>query len=200
MSLAFIRDPRPTPELRDGIARLWNDVNNAGGAVGFLPPTTVEDVAPDLDGYFAGIADGLIRLVVGLDGERPAAAAFLGLNTHRLMRHWGWLHTVMVDPALQGRGYGAGLMREAEALGRELGLAGLRLSCRDGLGLDRFYGSVGYREIGRVPAALRVGPGDDRDSVEMWLPLPGPAAERASLDAEPGVSRSPSRNERVEPQ
>ncbi len=179
MPLDLVRDPKLTAELRDDIARLWNDVNNAGGAVGFLPPTTVADVLPDLAQHEAGLDAGLAHLVVGLEpaagepGRRPVAAAFLGLNTHRLMRHWGWLHTVMVHPAAQGRGHGAALMREAERLARELGLTGLRLSYRDGLGLDRFYGGLGYREIGRVPGGLRVGRGneDDRDSVEMWRAL-----------------------------
>jgi hypothetical protein len=30
---------------------------------------------------------------------------------------------------------------------------------------------LGYREVGRLPGALRVAPGDDRDEVLMWLPL-----------------------------
>jgi GNAT superfamily N-acetyltransferase len=171
MRLTFVRDPLITPELRDGIARLWNDVNNAGGAVGFVPPTTVADVAPDLDQHLAGLADGTMRLIVGLDAGRPAAVAFFGLNSHRLMRHWAWLYTVMVDPKLHGQGQGTALMRQAERYGRDLGLAGLRLSYRDGLGLDRFYGSLGYREIGRVPDGLRLRAGEYRDSVEMWLPL-----------------------------
>jgi GNAT superfamily N-acetyltransferase len=166
-----LRDPAVTPRLRDGLARLWNDVNNAGGAVGFVPPTTVADVLPDLDGHLAGTAAGGTRLVVGFAAERPVAAAFLCLNTHRLMRHWAWLNTVMVHPEQHRRGWGAALLGECAALGRDLGLVGLRLSYRDGLGLDRFYGSLGYREIGRVPAGLRLGPDEHRDSVEMWLPL-----------------------------
>ncbi len=172
MTITFVRDPEPSARLRGGIARLWNDVNNAGGAVGFVPPTTVEDVAPDLDHHLACVAAGAMRLIAGLDdfGD-PVAVVFLASNGHRLMRHWAWLNTVMVDPVVQGKGVGARLLRQAELLGRDLGLEGLRLSCRDGLGLERFYASVGYREIGRVPGALRVGAGDDRDSVEMWLPL-----------------------------
>jgi hypothetical protein len=65
-------------------------------------------------------------------------------------------------------------MREAERLGRELGREALHVTLRDGLGLDRFYRRLGYREIGRLPGALRVAPGDDRDEVLMWLDLTTP--------------------------
>lgn len=33
------------------------------------------------------------------------------------------------------------------------------------------YAFCGYREVGRVPGAIRVAPGDDRDDVSMLLPL-----------------------------
>ncbi|MDI5966565.1 GNAT family N-acetyltransferase [Streptomyces sp. SL13] len=174
MSLTFVTDPEFTPALRDGVARLWNDVNNAGGAVGFVPPTTVRDVMPHVERYAAELSAGTLRLVAGLtpDGT-PAAVAFLAYNELRLSRHWAWLQTVMVSPAHQGSGHGAALLRTAEALARKEGLRAIRLSCRDGLGLERFYGALGYREIGRVPGALRVGVADedDRDSVEFWLAL-----------------------------
>jgi GNAT superfamily N-acetyltransferase len=171
MSLTFVRDPEPTRELWQGICRLWVDVSNAGGAVGFVPPVTVDDVRPKLEQHFAGVAARRLRLLVGTSGGRLAATAFVGLNSHALMGHWAWLYTVMVDPALQGRGYGAALMREAEEFCCDLGLEALRLTCRGGLGLERFYESLGYKEVGRVPAAIRVALGDDRDDVIMWLPL-----------------------------
>lgn len=175
MGLDFRTDPEFTPVLRDGVARLWNDVNNAGGAVGFVAPTTVEDVLPSLDRHAEQLAAGRTRLIVGLDDAgAPAAAAFLVLNDRGLTRHWAWLQTVMVHPKLERLGHGSALMRQSEALARAVGLAAIRLSYRGGLGLGRFYGSLGYTEVGRIPRALRVGSPageDDRDSVEMWLAL-----------------------------
>ena len=78
----------------------------------------------------------------------------------------------MVRPGSQGRGCGAALMREAAVVASELGLAGLQASVRDGL--DGFYRRLGYREVGRVPGALRIAPGDDRDELFMWLDLRQP--------------------------
>nr|WP_275124588.1 GNAT family N-acetyltransferase [Streptomyces sp. ICBB 8177] len=171
MTLTFRRDPEPTPALCDALVALWARVSNAGGAVGFVPPVTEDDVRPSLEAYLPQIEQGRVRPLVGFDGDRPVATAFLSLNTHRLMGHWGWLYTVMVDPALQGRGVGLRLLRAAEEFARDQGLRALRLTCRGGLGLERFYEAAGYKEVGRVPSAIRVAPGDERDDVMMWLPL-----------------------------
>lgn len=171
MALTFELDPTVDGELRVQLAALWARVTNAGGAVGLVPPVVDEDVLPDVDRHLAAVAEGRTRLLLGREDGRPAATAFLAFNTHRLMRHWAWLYTVMVDPELQGRGHGAALLREAEERARGLGLEGLRLTCRGGLGLENFYASAGYKEVGRAPAAIRVADGDDRDEITMWLPL-----------------------------
>ncbi|MFI6371551.1 GNAT family N-acetyltransferase [Streptomyces sp. NPDC050546] len=173
MPLTFTLDPAVTPELRDGILDLWADVSNAGGAVGFVPPVAREDIRPSLLKHFASMAEGKVRLLVGFDEEgRVAATAFLTLNTHQLMTHWLWLYTVMVHPRHQGKGYGRDLLGAAAEAARRLdGIGAIRLTCRGGLGLERFYESCGYKEVGRIPGAIRVAPGDDRDDVIMLLPL-----------------------------
>ncbi|MEU6013900.1 GNAT family N-acetyltransferase [Streptomyces sp. NPDC047515] len=173
MALTFELDPTFDRALRDGIAELWTDVSNAGGAVGFVPPVTVDDVRPELVKHLVAMAEGRTRLLVGHDEEGAVAAtAFLALNTHRLMTHWIWLYTVMVHPRHQGKGYGRDLMDAAARAARELeGVEAIRLTCRGGTGVDRFYASCGYKEVGRVPDAIRVADGDDRDDIIMLLPL-----------------------------
>ncbi|MEU5096846.1 GNAT family N-acetyltransferase [Streptomyces sp. NPDC020996] len=173
MPLTFTLDPSVTPDLRDGLLDLWADVTDAGGAVGFVPPVTREEIRPELLKHFVAMSEGRARLLCGHDEEgRVAAAAFLTHNTHRLMKHWVWLYTVMVHPRHQGRGYGRDLLAAAAEAARGLeGVEAIRLTCRGGLGLERFYGSCGYKEVGRVPGAIRVAPGDDRDDVIMLLPL-----------------------------
>ncbi|MEF9905613.1 GNAT family N-acetyltransferase [Streptomyces sp. P9-A2] len=173
MPLTFVLDPSVTPELRDSILELWVDVTNAGGAVGFVPPVTPEVVRPELLRQFVAMEEQRSRLLVGFDEEgRVAATAFLTLNTHRLMTHWIWLYTVMVHPRHQGKGYGRDLLAAAEQAARTLpGIEAIRLTCRGGLGLERFYGSCGYKEVGRIPDAIRVAPGDDRDDIVLLLSL-----------------------------
>ncbi|PZF99067.1 GNAT family N-acetyltransferase [Micromonospora endophytica] len=171
VSLRFVLDPELTPELRTAIVALWVDVTNAGGAVGFVAPTTAEQVRTIADPTLAGIAHGPDRLLLGYDGDRLVAMAILTDPRFHLKTHLRVLTRVMVHPDTQGRGVGEALLRQAERVARDLGLAALHLTVRDGLGLDRFYRRLGYREVGRWPAALRVGPGDDRDEILMWLDL-----------------------------
>ncbi|MBV2355014.1 GNAT family N-acetyltransferase [Streptomyces sp. J2-1] len=173
MALTFTLDPDVTPALRDGILDLWADVTDAGGSVGFVPPADREAIRPELVRHLALMADGRTRLLVGHDSAgRVAATAFVTFNSHRLMTHWVWLYTVMVHPRHQGRGHGRDLMSAAADAVRGIdGVEAIRLTCRGGLGLERFYASCGYKEVGRVPGAIRVAAGDDRDDVIMLLPL-----------------------------
>ncbi|CAM5252036.1 GNAT family N-acetyltransferase OS=Streptomyces alboniger OX=132473 GN=CP975_33575 PE=4 SV=1 [Streptomyces alboniger] len=173
MPLTFHLDPPVGPALRDGVLTLWADVTNAGGAVGFVAPTTAEEIRPEFVRHLTAMAEGRTRLLVGYDEQGAVAAtAFLAHNTHRLMRHWIWLCTVMVHPRHQGKGYGRDLLAAAEDAARSMdGTDAIRLTCRGGAGLEHFYASCGYKEVGRVPDAIRVAPGDDRDDITMLLPL-----------------------------
>ncbi|MFE4356967.1 GNAT family N-acetyltransferase [Kitasatospora xanthocidica] len=173
-ALTFTLDPKPDPDLRTDIVRLWVDVTNAGGAVGFVGPVTEEEVWDTADHQFAGIApDGPDRLLVAHESGTGRLVGVLFFESMRfdLMEHWRMLKRVMVHPDFQGLGHGARLLAEAERVAREWGLESLRLTARGGQGLERFYARSGYREVGRVPAAIRVAPGDDRDDITMWLDL-----------------------------
>jgi GNAT superfamily N-acetyltransferase len=165
-------DPPLTGDLRERIVDLWVAVTNAGGAVGFVPPVDAERVRPTAEKAFASVEEGFDRLVVAVDGAHGVAGLlFIVDSRFDLMRHWRVVKRVMVSPGYQGRGVGAALMRQAETVGREMGLTALEVTVRAGLGTEKFYAGLGYREIGRRPGALRVAPGDDRDEIAMWLTL-----------------------------
>lgn len=173
MTLEFTLDPELTPELRAEIITLWTEVTNAGGAVGFVAPVTEDEVRVTAEQQFAGLVpDGPDHLLIAhaADGQLAALLVFVSMR-FGLMEHWRTVMRVMVDPKLQGQGYGAQLLAEAERIARDWGLAGLQLHVRGGHGLENFYERSGYVEAGRIPGALRVAPGDDRDSVTMWLEL-----------------------------
>jgi GNAT superfamily N-acetyltransferase len=171
MDIRFELDPALTPGLREEIVSLWMDVTNAGGAVGFVEPVTREEVLPMAHAAFADLEEGPDRLLAGYEGERLVAMLIFVDNRFALKDHWCTLKRVMVHPGCQGRGFGVALMREAERVARQLGREALHVTVRGGLGLERFYAGLGYKEVGRLPGALRVGPGDDRDETLMWLPL-----------------------------
>jgi GNAT superfamily N-acetyltransferase len=173
MAVEFVVDPPLTEELRARIVSLWVDVTNAGGAVGFVAPVSADEVRPVAEAAFAAVTAGVDRLVAGLDDGELVALLFVVDNRFVLKEHWRVLKRVMVTPGSQGRGYGAALMRAAEALGRTMGLAALQVTVRAGAGTEAFYARLGYREVGRMPGALRVAPGDDRDEIYMWRDLTG---------------------------
>ena len=173
MALVFTLGPELTPELRAAIVALWTDVTNADGAVGFVPPVTAERVAPTAEKQFAGVTEGPDRLLVAHDADSGELACCLFFEDQRfeLMTHWQMLKRVMVHPRHQGAGYGSALLAEAERIARASGLSGLKLTLRGGRGLERFYARSGYREVGRIPGAIRVAPGEEYDDVLMWLEL-----------------------------
>jgi GNAT superfamily N-acetyltransferase len=171
VTLRFVLDPDLTDELRDEIIALWTEVSSAGGAVGFVGPVTGDDVRPVAADTFAGIDEGYDHLLAGFDADRLAAVLLFIGGRFPLAEHWRTVKRVMVHPDLQGRGYGAALMREAERTARWIGWDALHLTVRAGLGTERFYQGLGYKEVGRLPGALRVAHGDDRDEIHMWLSL-----------------------------
>jgi GNAT superfamily N-acetyltransferase len=166
-----IRAGEVNQELRRDLIECWMTVTNTGGAVGFpFPPVTSADVTPVADQMIAGLDPRLSRLLfVRVDGQ---LAGWLNIRREArpLVAHWGTVNSVQTHPRFRGRGIGVALMNRARRVAREeMGLEQLHLAARAGMGLEEFYGRLGWREIGRWPGALRLGPGEDRDEVLMFL-------------------------------
>lgn len=173
-ALSFAQYTAPeqvTPALRDALVDCWVEVTNAGGAAGFpFPPIDHAHAAPALDRIVASLAPETSRLLTATDGRRLVGWLNVRRDTFALVAHWGTLHHVQTRPSMQGRGFGAALMREVHRLAREeMGLEQLHLAARAKVGLEDFYGRLGWREIGRWPGALRLADGDDRDEILMIL-------------------------------
>jgi GNAT superfamily N-acetyltransferase len=160
---------RPVSEvdavLRQDLLACWTDVTNAGGAVGFVPPVTEADVAPVLDRLLEGVRSGRdVLALLTVDGATAGFASLVGFSSP-LRRHWATVLRVQVHPAHQARGLGTVLMRGVHDIARARGLEFLHLGARGGTGVDAFYRGLGYTEVGRVPGAIRVAPGDDREEI-----------------------------------
>ncbi|MEU7003515.1 GNAT family N-acetyltransferase [Nonomuraea sp. NPDC046570] len=171
--LRFVLSPEITEDLVDDLVACWTEVTNTGGAVGFVAPVTADDIRPTAEETFARcVPGGPDRLLVGFgDDGRAACWLVLADSGSWLRAHWRWVFRVMVHPKHQGKGYGGELMRAAADAGRRLGLEALHLTCRGGTGVDAFYAGLGYAEVGRIPQAIRVAPGDDRDEIYMVAAL-----------------------------
>ncbi|MGW5003582.1 GNAT family N-acetyltransferase [Streptomyces hydrogenans] len=165
-----------TPELRAELVDCWETVTNTGGAVIAarfpLPPVTELDAGPAVDDLTRQLDPRRSRLLVATLQGVLAGWLVLHRDPHRLMAHCGTVNHVQTHPRFRRRGIGGGLMREAQQTARVgMGLERLRLSARTGLGLEDFYRTLGWVEVGRWSGALRVAPGDDRDEILMSLVL-----------------------------
>ncbi|GAA2338378.1 GNAT family N-acetyltransferase [Streptomyces violaceusniger] len=159
------------PRLRQALIDCWVDVTNAGGAAGFpFPPIDAQQAAPALDAIIANLAPETCRLILAMEDGELAGWLNTRRDTFALIAHWGTLHHVQTHPRVRARGIGIALMERARQVARdEMRLEHLHLAARGGVGLERFYGRLGWKEIGRWPDALRLAPGDDRDEILMVL-------------------------------
>ncbi|HEV7171946.1 GNAT family N-acetyltransferase [Pedococcus sp.] len=157
-----------TDARRAEVLDLWCRVNDAGGAVGFLPGAPRARVAEALAVHEAQMAAGsAVAGALLLPDGGLVGWAWWVRGPNPLLAHGRWLHRVMVDPTRQGSGLGLVLMAGMHRLAREDGVELLQLGVRSGSGASSFYARCGYVEVGRIPGAIRVAPGDDRDDVTM---------------------------------
>ena len=155
-------------ELRTDLLHLWSRVTDAGGAVGFLPGAPWEAIAGALAAHEEQMAagDAFAGALREPDGTLVGWGWWVRVP-NPLLHHGRWLYRLMVDPDRQGRGYGLILMAGLHRLAREDGAELLQLGVRSGSGVSAFYVQSGYVEVCRIPGAIRVADGDDRDDVTM---------------------------------
>ncbi len=153
---------------RAEVLDLWGRVTDAGGSVGFLPGAPRTRIAQALADHEAQMADGsaYVGSLRRADGRLVGWGWWVG-SANPLLAHGRWLYRLMVDPELQGRNLGAILLAGLIGLARNEGAELLILGYRSGSGLGDFYARHGFVEAGRVPGAIRVALGDDRDDVTM---------------------------------
>ena len=165
--LRFAEASTVGPDRRRALQDCWVAVSEAGGAVGFVPPVDADEVAGALDRALAAVADGRRHLGVLLDGQQVAGFGFVVPQHGPVVGHRATISSLQVRPEHQGRGAGRRLLEGLHGLARHRGTTQVSLTVRSGMGLERFYEALGYRELGRWPSTLRVAEDDLRD--EIWM-------------------------------
>jgi GNAT superfamily N-acetyltransferase len=167
MTIEITADPELTPALRREIVDLWVLATNAGGSVGFLPPTSATVVRPVANRMFRAMTTGAQHLVVAREENALQGWVVLEMNAMPLVRHWAWFKRLMVLPSLQRRGVGRHLHDAAINAAQRLGLEQLYLTCRSATGLVEFYRHLGWEQVGVMPDNLRMVDGSYRDEIYM---------------------------------
>jgi acetyltransferase len=153
----------PQPGTAAALGTLWTAVTRAGGAVGFPADAPEEEIRLQAEHAVAEVGAGRAEMIVIEAGDALAGTVFLRPGAGPLAAHRAEVVRLMVDPRLQGRGWGRTLLAAAVARGRALGLEQLLLSTRGGTSLPDFYRGQGWAAVGVWPGALWIGPGDVRD-------------------------------------
>lgn len=166
----------PSDELAEEMLALWHAVVGAGGAVGFRREADPREIRPTLDRHLSAASSGTSVLVTTRDPREQTLLGFgwWTLNDNPLFAHIALLKRFQVRPQAQGRNIGRVQMAGMHRIARGLpGLELCELAYCSGTGVSRFYDKCEYVEVGRRPSAVRVAPGDDRDSVQMMRRLDG---------------------------
>jgi dUTP pyrophosphatase len=182
----LVTNPELTDDLRSRLIELWVAVANAGGAVGFVAPTTVDEVAPVAHEAFDRVASGTDDLVIALDGAAPVGMGFLERNTTRLQGHVGLVRRLQRAPSHTGGAIGDSILTELERVALDRGLTLVALSVRGGTGRERFYIERGYRLDAQLPDRLCLAGGRLADELRLskQLRVRGPRLPVRQLDAE----------------
>lgn len=171
MDLRIEHRPALDDALRHELVRIWVEATNAGGALGLVAPTDEAAAQVLAAPTWTRLEAGTDDLVVGLLGDRVAGWYVLEARGGPLSPHWRTLKRLQVHPDLQGCGHGRALLGSADEVGARLGLRALHLTVRGGTGTEAFYLRHGYREVGRLPGALRLADDDLRDELHLWRDL-----------------------------
>lgn len=188
------RNPELDEALEGALVRIWTEVTNAGGAVGFVAPVVEEQVRPLADVAFGRVRAGLDDLAVAWVGDRPAGLGFLATNEWSLFRHWGTIKRLQRHPDVRATGVGGALLSELEAAALDRGLERLVLTVRGGTGREAFYYAHGYRLDAVLPGRIRVAEDVDWEELVMSKALSeaARAADAALLEGR-GAVRVPLR-------
>ena len=175
------RNPPLTDELVESILQLWVDVSNAGGAVGFSPGVSMEDVRALAEPALARVEAGADDLVVAMNGERVVGLGFLATNELAIHSHWATIKRLQRHPDLRAAGVGTALLEGLEAAARDRGLQRVVLTVRGGTGREGFYAAHGYRLEATVPERIFLAPDDIREEHYMGKRLDGTGGVRLQV-------------------
>ena len=152
----------------DAVEALYNEIHDAE-ARGELSTGWLRDVYPVRATAEAALARD--DLFVMEEGGRVIGAAIINQIQVDVYDGAPWqfeaspdevcvLHTLVISPALSGRGYGSAFVRYYEEYARTHGCAELRMDTNArNLAARGLYEKLGYKEIGVVPTVFNGIPG-----------------------------------------
>ena len=166
-------DANQARALMPQLAVLLQDVVNAGGTVGFMPPVSSEEATAYWLDVVRALEGPLRVLLVARDGPEIVGTTQLDLCGRSNGLHRAEVMKVMVHPSRQSQGIGAQLMRATELEAARQGRTTLVLDTREGEPGERLYEKAGFVRAGVIPNYARSADGSLHSTVYMYKLLPG---------------------------
>jgi acetyltransferase len=161
-------DANRTRTLMPQLATLLQDVVNAGGTVGFMPPVSSEEAGAYWLDVVQALEGSLRVLLVARDGSELVGTTQLDLCGRSNGLHRAEVMKVMVHPLRQSQGIGMQLMRAIELEAEREGRTTLVLDTREGEPSERLYDKAGFIRAGSIPNYARSGDGSLHTTVYMY--------------------------------
>jgi ribosomal protein S18 acetylase RimI-like enzyme len=142
------------PELRRrsvGFVELLQDAIASGASVSFMAQTPREQLAAFWEKVAGEVESGATRVLASFEGERVIGTVQLKVAMPPNQPHRGEIAKLLVHRSARGRGLGAALMTEAEALARREGKTLLVLDTVADGDADRLYRKLGWTRLGEIP-------------------------------------------------
>ena len=161
-------------EILSDLVVLLQDVVNAGGTIGFMPPISNEEASTYWQDVIQTLRGPLRVLVVACDGEAVIGSVQLDLCGRSNGLHRAEVMKVMVHSKHRKKGIGAQLMRAIETQAKLEGRSTLVLDTREGDDGVRLYERQGYEVAGVIPEYARSADGNLHATVYMYKLLGEP--------------------------
>ena len=164
--------PEEEPIVLPHLIHLLQDAVASGASVGFLPPLSAEDAQQYWSTVFQDVVQGTCVLLVARDEGRIVGSVQLALALKPNARHRAEVQKLFVLSRQRRRGIGRALMQTVEQVARSGGRTLLVLDTRLGDSAEQLYRTLGYGEVGVIPAYARGASGTLESTVIFYKTLP----------------------------
>ncbi|MBN2423276.1 GNAT family N-acetyltransferase [Candidatus Woesearchaeota archaeon] len=127
---------------------LTNEVIKKIHSIGFIKDLDFKATKKFLKSKISKPKSALLLL---FDKGRIIATGYIGPSGHDTTQHYAQISKVMVDPKVQGKGYGKKIMAELERKAKEIGYSHILIDTWNVDYIVRFYKKCGYRQVGIIP-------------------------------------------------